>query len=360
MTEDSGAAELAALWRAMPVARLLDCGMRYGDVMRLETQTARGASWVDTAAGIADDHAALAQGQLADGHQASAADSLRAAVAALQFAQMPLPDGDRKRSLYRRIAETLTALAVIPRELLERVEVPYGAETLVGWVVRPVETPVRGVVIVFGGQSGWGSCYLRAAAALARRGLTVILAEGPGQGESRLFGGSHLDGAVATGFSRFVDVAEDIAPGSSVGVWGNSMGGLFAALLAARDDRVGACCVNGGFAAPRLLPFRTFREQAAAMMGTDDPVTIQDTFDSLAFSPRRDRIGGNLLVVHGGADLLVSLEDQRPFLSGAREDSATLRIWPDGDHTVYNRGDERNAYVADWFADCLLVRTDRS
>jgi alpha-beta hydrolase superfamily lysophospholipase len=344
-------AEAQAHWRAMPPQRLLDCGMLFGDILSLETATADGVPWDQAAEALGEAHAARAEEQLVRGHRVSATQSLRAASAAFQFAQMPLADGDRKRGLYRRIADTLRA---IPDARFDRIEVPFAGRTMTGWTMQPDGTP-RGAVVVFGGQSGWGASYLRVADALASRGIATVLAEGPGQGETRLFGGVYLDVDVAGAFSRFVDVAVTLSGTGGVGICGNSLGGLFAALTAARDDRIRACCVNGGFAAPRLLAFRAFREQAAAMLGEDRPEAIQANFDRLAFDPGRDRIAAELLVVHGGADPLVALEDQQPFLDGARPGHSRLMIWENGDHTIYNRGDERNAAVSDWFADHLAA-----
>lgn len=354
VTMMSQPAVIEALWRAMPAQRLLDCGMLYGDVLHMQYSTQQGESWDYTAEALGDSHASRAQAQLRDRYTVSAGLSLRAATAGFQFAQMPLPDGERKRHLYRRIKETLGVLTGVPGSGISRVELPFEHGTMVGWTVIP-EGGAHGAVVVFGGQSGWGSCYARAADALAARGIATVLAEGPGQGESRLFGGLYLDCDVAAAYSRFIDVASGIAGGGRLGIWGNSMGGLFAALTAARDARIAACCVNSGFATPRLLDFRTFREQAGAMLGTNDPAAIQANFDRLAFDPSQDHIEGELLVIHGGADPMLSLEDQQPFLRGAAQERTTLKIWERGDHTIYNHGDERNAYVTDWFLSRLCA-----
>jgi hypothetical protein len=50
---------------------------------------------------------------------------------------------------------------------------------------------------------------------------------------------------------------------------------------------------------------------------------------------------------------LVRLEDQQPFLDAAVNPDATLRVWDDGEHTIYNHAAERTAFVADWFAQRL-------
>jgi alpha-beta hydrolase superfamily lysophospholipase len=57
-------------------------------------------------------------------------------------------------------------------------------------------------------------------------------------------------------------------------------------------------------------------------------------------------------VLHGGQDPIVTLEEQQPFLDAALGGS-TLRVWDDGEHTIYNHADERTAHVADWFVDHL-------
>ena len=135
---------------------------------------------------------------------------------------------------------------------------------------------------------------------------------------------------------------------------GNSFGGLFAALLAAQDKRVAACVVNGAPATPQLPPFRTARSQFAAAFGTEDEDQLTRRLDRLRFDPARHRIGCPVLVLHGGADPLVPEPGiQAPFAEAAGP-RGQLRSWPDGEHTLYNHAAERDAIVADWFADRLL------
>ena len=336
-----------AHWRAMGVTRLLDAGMRYDDVLGLRAGTDAGRMWDEVAEELGDARTAQALAAAEAGRAVTAHESHRAAAACYLFAQMAFNfDTDRKRRLYARFDDAVAAAAAHSPVPMRRVEAEFGAGALTGWRLRP-DAP-RGTVVVFGGQSGWGATYLRYADALVARGLAVILAEGPGQGDSRLVHGVHLDVDVAAAFGVFVDLAKSDGP---VGVWGNSVGGLFAALTAARHPGVAACCVNGSFAAPRLLEFRTFAEQAKAMLGRADDDAVIANFARLRFDPAAEAIPCPLLVLHGGADPLVDLADQQPFLDAATD--ATLRIWDDGEHTIYNHADERNALAADWFAERL-------
>lgn len=355
-TETGASSTLApapALWRAMPTARMLDCGMDYADILVLQRETADGVAWDVAAEDLAEAQLRRARSAEQDGHLVTAIAAYRGAAADFLFAQMAYnADVPRKRELYRRFTAAVAAAGVLSSPAWERVEIPFGAGRMFGWLVTPA-APAIGTVVVFGGQSGWGAAYLRQADALVRRGVAVLLAEGPGQGETRLVGGLLLDTGVRAAYGKFVEYALDrVGPGAPVGLWGNSMGGLYAATTAAADPRVAAVCVNGAPARPRLLDFRTFAEQAAAMVGSTDPAAIQRTFDQLALTDA-DRIDCPLLVLHGGNDPIVTQQDQQPFLDAATHGDVTLRVWAGGEHTIYNHADERTAVVADWFADRL-------
>ncbi|WP_175838238.1 alpha/beta hydrolase [Burkholderia anthina] len=342
-----------ALQRAMPVTRLLDCGMDYADATALHARTTAGEAWDVAAEALADAQFARATQAADAGHLITAADAQAAAIANLLFAQMAFNhDVPRKRGLYARLVDATRALADWSDKRIERVEVPCGDAHLIGWLVRPASDVVRGTVIVFGGQSGWGFAYWPIARALAARGLATLLAEGPGQGETRLEQRIFVDVDVTAAYRQFVAYLADRSLGP-IGIWGNSIGGLWAATTAAADARVAACCVNGALSAPTLLPFRTFVEQAAAMLGNDDPDAITANFARMRFAPERDRIACPLLVLHGGEDPLIRLADQQPFLDAADAGKATLRIWPDGEHTLYNHASERTAFVCDWFVEQL-------
>ncbi|WP_322094343.1 alpha/beta hydrolase family protein [Paraburkholderia bannensis] len=337
--------------RAMSMTRLLDCGMEFADAQALFQRTSAGEEWDEVAESLAQaqlDRAAHAAGA---GCHVTAREAQVAAIADLLFAQMAFNhDNARKRALYDRLVSATQQLCDWSEGRMTRVEVPFEQSRLAGWLVRPRARQALGTVLVFGGQSGWGVAYLPIARALARRGLATLLAEGPGQGETRMRQGVHVDVNVEAAYSQFISFILNDATLGQPGIWGNSVGGLWAARTAAADSRIRACCVNGGLAAPTLLPFRTFAEQAAAMLGTDDEDAIRSNFERMSFRPARDRIACPLLVLHGGADPLVKLEDQQPFLDAAQSADASLKVWEDGEHTIYNHSAERTAFVADWFA----------
>ena len=337
------------------MTRLLDCGMDYADACALYDDSAHGIAWDESA-----ERLALAQLMRADEavrlqRYVTARQAYKFAAAAFVFAQMAFNlDVPRKRELYQRFRLAVEQTGSLYSSPIERVEIPFESGRLVGWLVTPETGRASATVIVLGGQSGWGATYLPFADALVERGLAVLLAEGPGQGETRLNFGIYLDVDVASAYSRFVDyICGDSRLGNAVGIWGNSFGGLFAAKTAANDQRLQACCINGAPAAPSIPPFRSALEQAAAMLGTSDQERLLLNYARLQFNPSRHTIVCPVLVLHGGRDPLVTLEEQRIFLEGSSHPNSVLRVWSDGEHTIYNHSAERTAFVADWFAEQL-------
>lgn len=344
----------AAHQRAMQMPRLLDYGMDFADATALFARTSAGEEWDLVAERLARDRLDKADRAEAVGRTVTAAEERQRAIAALVFAQMAFNfDTPRKRQLYRDLVAACLALGRVSDLPFRRCEAPFEGKRLVGWLLCPLAERAVGTVILFGGQTGWGVAYLPVARALARRNLAALLVEGPGQGETRIEQGIHLDVDVDAAFSAWVDVILGDPALGAPGIWGNSYGGLWAACTAAHDKRIRAACVNGSFATPGVLPFRSAFEQSAAMLGTDDRDAIERNFARLSFDPATDRIDCPLLVLHGGADPLVKLSDQQPFLDAATTADARLEIWPDGDHTIYNHGFDRTALAADWFADRL-------
>jgi alpha-beta hydrolase superfamily lysophospholipase len=343
-----------ALWRAVPVTRMVDYGVPLGDAQSVHALTSEPEShvWDVVCEILAQRHADLAEHSEAAGRMRTAAQAWRASFALLQCAQLAYnEDVPRKVDLYERSHTAVRRYARLCHDL-SHFELASTAGALYGWMVQPAREKARGAVLVMGGLSGWGAAYLDMARALTARGLTAILVEGPGQGMVRLRHGVHMTAETLPLLSAFVDLAADHGAGR-FGVWGNSFGGLFAARLAAHDARLQATCVNGAPPVPEVPSFRTAREQMAAAFGTRDDMALAARLQSLAVDAARHRTAGSVLVVQGGRDPLLPLGAQDAFLSLAAPGRGATLTWQDGQHTIYNHAQERNARVADWFAEQL-------
>jgi alpha-beta hydrolase superfamily lysophospholipase len=52
-------------------------------------------------------------------------------------------------------------------------------------------------------------------------------------------------------------------------------------------------------------------------------------------------MGCPVLVLYGGTEPIITLSDQQPFLDAAVD--AALRVWDDGEHTIYNHSAEQTS-----------------
>ena len=335
----------------MPVSRMVDYGMSREAAELAHGLAHEGRPWDLILEEIAAEQEAKAR---TEEDASLARESWHAAAASLIFAQMAFnADSDRKRQLYRHMTDCFKRFAALSEFRSSRVVAPYHEGMLFGWHFRTTAATPTGTVIVFGGMSGWSTAYRSIAEGLCRRGLDCMLVDGPGQGDSRLEGGLYADRNVTSGFSRFLDLILEHSPDRKIGLWGNSYGGLLAALTAARDHRVAACCINGAPLSTELPPFRSAQEQLAAMFGQSDPAMLGNILASLAFDGNNNPLTCPTLVLEGGADPLVPAGTQCGFLVGNQHPLSRLETWPDGQHTIYNHAAERNALATRWFAAAL-------
>lgn len=346
-------AHLAGLKRAIPPSRMQDYGMAGSDVAALSALTAGGETWDQAAERLAEDHLARAAALDAAGPLAVAAQHREWAAAAFNIGQLSFNgDTPRKAALYRRSSEALAAAAVHPEADFRRLVLPLdGGRELFGWEL-PVANPV-GVALVIGGLSGWGASFLALGRALARRRIAVLLAEGPGQGETRLGSQLHLSRDALSLFEPFIDRAR--ALGGPVALVGNSFGGLIAAHLAAGRKDIVACCVNSSPVRLRTPQFPAERDQIGAAFGAEGEALAQRIAE-FNFDPTVERIDCPMLILEGGADMLVPPGVQIGFLEGSgKADAALVHTWADGLHTIYNHAPERNALIGAWLADRFLA-----
>ncbi len=347
---DTAAKAVIALHRAIPITRMLDYGMNVEDSAAMGAIGADGVVWDEAAEVLGKTRMAAADELAASGELHRASVQLEWGAAALSVGQLAFNhDNDRKRSLLS-LANTLCNRAAKMADALHRRIVISGkaGERLFGWSF-PVTSP-RGCVLILGGLSGWGAAYFGLARAFNARGLAAVIAEGPGQGETRMASGLFLSRDALLHFAPFVALARDLGEGQ-IGIMGNSFGGLIAAHVAAADQRILACCINGALPAFTVPEFRTAREQMESVFGATD-APLGRLVEAFSFDPRATPLSQAVLLVEGGADPLVPLGAQAAFVAG-REDLPTVLQWADGEHTIYNHAADRNALVSAWFADTL-------
>lgn len=346
---------LALAKRAIPLPRMIDYGLTADDAAQLHGLEAEGqGEWWDLAEALAESHLDTARQHAEAGRPALCRLERERAAAAFNIGQLAINhDHDTKRRLYARATACLEANAADAacgyRRIALRVE---RGDMLYGWDF-PVADPI-GRVVMFGGLSGWGASFMALARTLARHGIATILAEAPGQGETRLSAGLHLSRTGLSLATRFIDFAA--GPGQPVALVGFSFGGLIAAHLAAATPAVTALCTNGSPVAIGALNHPAEREQFAAAFGAEGDELLRQV-QNFAFDAETEVLRCPLLALEGGADPLVAPGTWQGFV-GARTDAATAVSWEDGLHTLYNHAGERDALIAAWLADCFHQAMD--
>lgn len=353
---DDRAGHLDSAKRAIPRARMIDYGVTADDATRLLAMASGdGQEWWAMAEILAERHIAEAQSHADAGRSALCRLERERAAAAFNVGQLAIHrDDETKRRLYARANTCLQANASESGCDYRRLVLPTGSgRNLYGWTF-PVPDPI-GRVVMFGGLSGWGASFIGLARALTHQGIAVILAEAPGQGETRLAAGLHLSQGGLSQAMAFVDFAGDDQ--KPVGLIGFSFGGLIAAHLAAAAPAVRALCTNGSPVAVGTLDHAAEREQFGAAFGADDGELLQRVRD-FAFDASTQVLRCPVLALEGGADPLVPPGTWRGFV-GEREAAATSIIWEDGLHTLYNHASERDALIGAWLADCFCKAMDK-
>lgn len=350
-----------AMLRAYSIERSVDYGAALEDVLKLRRWVDAGHEWVGTALLLADgnEKRALSAEQNNEPlnvirYQAFAAACCRLAQAALET------DAQNRALVYERQAMHFKrALSGTDPNLAVSFGILHGGKPHTAWLFRPAmfssHTPT---VLVWGGADGWCEAFYSSVQWYLEMGLAVCLLELPGQGLSRLRHGSVLD----ADFKAFIKVALDTlinlgAAHDRFGVIGHSAGGFLALVAAAADQRIRACCTNGGALHP-LDGFKKYPrvlERFGRMMGGaisgDDVAALLDGFEleSAALN-----MHAALLCLHGGLDPLVESSDAQALVA-LRGPEATLAYWPEGVHCLYNHAVERNGVLARWFASQLLT-----
>jgi alpha-beta hydrolase superfamily lysophospholipase len=348
------APESQAALRQFSLDRTMGYGVDHADAVELRARVLGGQGWQSAAAELAE--ACLRRTGEDGATPATRISLLRRSSALLRMSQMMiLTDTGERRALFADAAERYARAAELAGDR-ERVVVGTPDGPLTGWLVPAPGTAVASVVVI-GGVEGWAMDFDSLGEAFAARGVDALLLDGPGQGETRLSQHHYLTPSWRGAYERAIDFLDARASGRPLGIVGNSMGGSFAMAVAASDERVRACVDNGGVPAPWTLPTSgTFFAKMLAFCGTSETeqgLAAWRTVDPLTGGVNQDY---RLLVVHGGADPLVSDDWAREMLRDAPAGDREMVVFSDGDHCVYNHKSDRDALIADWTRQQLTAR----
>ncbi len=349
--------EEEAVLRQLTLQRLLGYGVEYGDATRVRTAVAAGVPWKHACLAVADSVLGTFDQQASRRSVTGRSRCYRASALIRMSQVMMLADDGERRASYRRAAELFQRAGEVEPGWVKTFIESRGTK-LVGWYLGVPGHTGHSVIVVVGGVEGWAMDFDATAQAIARRGLGVLILDGPGQGESRLEHGAYLSEHWKEDYTSVIDYVQREFRARSVGLLGNSMGGNFVIQFAGFDRRIAAFCNNGAIRMPLSQQRRSnfFPKMIAFCEG--GPSAAMAIWATLEIT--RESLGATapFLLIHGESDPLVSIDDSRQMLEWSASTDKEMHLFARGDHCIYDKPGDKHDLIADWFATRLLAHTN--
>ena len=310
------------------------------------------------------------QAQLTAGHERSASDDLFAAAIAYGAAQWPIyTDTELNQVLEQKKNDCYQAYAARADHPVRAVEVPYQNTSLPGYLHLPpgsepgsVDSALPLVVMVSGMDAFKELTLCASADRYLRRGLAVLVLDGPGQGSClprQIWYDPPAYGEVGISAYEAAAAAPEIDSGRIM-VWGLSQGSFWATQMAAAEPRYAACsvmytCFDPGNTAMLATQSPTFRQKLMYMTGSAEIEQLQAKVAAMQVSPLSHRITMPYLVIAGEDDPLTDPGQTFEHLNHVPGPKQLL-FYTGEDHAPMTRGSGRlgpavMTYPADWLAD---------
>jgi alpha-beta hydrolase superfamily lysophospholipase len=334
--------ESQAALRQFGPERLVAYGLAREDADELLSRVAQGDEWRAAACELGG---RLPESGLGLAPATAAGQLFRKAALARASQLMMIEDTAERRGIFAGAAALYASAGAIAGNRVRLVLRGAGGMTLAGWrfaAARPVAA-----AIVWGGVEGWAMDFAAMGEALAARGITAYLIDGPGQGETRLAHGLYLGPDWQAHWRAVVDQVEAETHGLPLAMVGNSMGGCLTMNYAPHDPRIRAVCSNGGPLRPPPLmgDLPSKLRKFVVFCGEADAGAVWGALDS---GREMARSSQPLLILHGGADPLVTEAEVLEIAALAGTEDVRLVVYSDGDHCIYNHPADKHDLIAEW------------
>lgn len=316
-------------------------------------------SWDDWCAGWsrgAEVHLDLAESALNEDRHHSAGEYFSRAALYFHFAKfLFVHDRAQARAAHDRAVTALTRALPLLSPVARREEIAFEGTRLVGIFRAPSGLGPHPTVLLIAGLDSTKEEFREVERSFLERGMATFSLDGPGQGEIEWDLPIRADwevvgDAVISHLQRLPEVDPD-----RIGVWGVSLGGYYAARLAAGGLPVRATvALSGpysfGAAWDNLNPLtrRAFQVRSYSA----DEAEAKHRALELNLEGRARAIDAPLLVVMGQRDRLFSWTDAKRLVEESAGPSELLLL-EDGNHGCANVTYRHRPYSADWMAQRL-------
>ncbi len=335
--------------------RMVVAGMDMNDVLRIRGKNPTWDEWPHLWKALGDEHQARGDAELAKGHTITAGAAYRMANLSYHYGHFMLFDRpELKKELMKMSMAVLDKGLPYQRYPGTRVYLPCDRWQIPCLQFLHPQADGR-MVLLTGGADANKEEMLSFADVFLDRGLSVLIMDGPGQGEAAY----DAPYRKAT-HKKFVDTAVGYMQRqgySRLAVGGISMGGHFCPRAASVNQSFKAAFGVGGPFDMRDLTTKMdtlFLGDFGHVMGTDDMdelITLVEKECSLA-----DVIGNltcPLMIIHGDKDRICDYEQSKEIVEKSNSSEPHLVIIPDGNHVCNNYVYKYRPVIADWLVEKL-------
>lgn len=302
------------------------------------------AAWFDAFIRVADEVRGHAEKFRATNHPVSAAAFYLRACHYYQMGErFRTPKDAPALDAYRTGVDCFHQFAALGDLKIEVVEVPFEGRSLPGYFVpaqnaKNKRTPC---VVFFDGLDVTKEIqFLCGVPDLIKRGISVLVMDGPGTGEAIRFRGMHLRHDYEAAGSACIDYLETRADvdAKRIGVVAISLGGYYAPRCASMEPRFAACIAWGAIWDYHAVWKRRVEAQFNASMSVPGHhimwILGADTLDDALRRLEPFRLDGVVqkmrcpfLVVHGEDDEQVPLADAQALYNACGSADKTIRVF---------------------------------
>jgi len=315
------------------------------------------------------------------GHHVSASDfSLRASVY-YQWAEGLLdPDDARAHAMYGKHLDCFADFASQRSPAIEIVDIPFGDQVIPAYLVpaAPGNAPGPACLLSDGLDANKEEMFY-VALALARRGITTLAFDGPGQGAALRVHGMTARHDFEKPVGAVVDwllQRPEVDP-ARIGIVAASWGGYYAPRAVAFEKRIKACGVMGavfdthacmvrrvgyvpGQGATQLggnAPLGTTGKQILRILGAPDWESAFRKLEAFRLEPVAHQIDCDLFIVHGENDRHAPPSEAQRLMEAVASRHKRLRVFTQAEggaaHVNLDRPEPALSMVCDWMAERL-------
>jgi dienelactone hydrolase len=301
-------------------------------------------AWFEACEKVADGVRGYAEKWEQGGHRFAAAHAyLRACNYYLFGERFRTPKDKRGLDVYRTGVECFQRHVKLTDVRIDIVEVPFVDGSLPGYFVHAQNARSKRApcVVFFDGLDVTKETqYMRGVTDLIKRGISVLVMDGPGTGEAIRFRNHYLRHDYEVAGSACIDFLEkrdDVDP-AKIGVMAISLGGYYAPRCAAMDHRFAACIAWGAqwnyYAVWKKRIDAAFDTALSVpghhilwILGVDSYEAALKKLEPFQLDGVAQKIRCPILVMHGGNDKLVPLSDAEALYAAAGSKDKTLRVF---------------------------------